>query len=81
MAGATKPTISRGITNPRKALNTELKVTASLAAHIGKNIPAPMPAAMAITTRASNPGRRKREERGVLIMVVDMAVDIVMYFL
>jgi hypothetical protein len=54
MAGATKPTISSGITKPKNDENTPLKVTKIRASQSGNTNPAPTPAAMAITILSNN---------------------------
>jgi hypothetical protein len=54
MAGATNPTIKRGMINPRKDENTPLNVTKMQASHSGKINPAPMPAAIAMMMRSSS---------------------------
>ena len=55
MAGATNPTISKGMMNPRNSLKTELNVANILASHRGAMKPTPMPKAMAIRTLGSRP--------------------------
>ncbi len=51
MAGATKPTISNGIINPRNPENSPLNVENTLATHSGSTNPAPTPSAIAIAIR------------------------------
>ena len=55
IAGATNPTISKGITKPRKELNTLLKVAKLRHSQSGAIMPRPMPAAMAMTTFGKRP--------------------------
>jgi hypothetical protein len=59
IAGATNPTISSGIINPRNSENTPLKVTKIEASQSGKMNPAPIPAMMAMIIRRSSGMRKK----------------------
>ena len=54
MAGVTNPRIMSGIENDRKLPNKELNVTKMRAIPPGRNCPNTTPAAMAMTTLASN---------------------------
>ena len=55
IAGVTSPTMMSGMRNERKWLKMLLKVTNTLTAHSGKNVPHVTPRIMAMMTRGNRP--------------------------